>query len=77
MNGVWILLFFSLMIVGGMMYLFITGEFYELDVIVQLADQMNTTPHDLGIFVFICLVFLLPFVILPLIAVIIMVVRGQ
>lgn len=76
MKMLWIFAMFGLMILGVMSYLFITGEFYDFPVFQQLASQLGVTQHELGIWVLMLFVFVIPFIIMPLIFLLVTVIRG-
>jgi len=74
-SAVWIFAFFGLMVIGVMVYLVVTGEFYNFPVLIQLASQLGVSQHDLGTFFFMLIVFGIPTIFLPLFLIVILVTR--
>jgi len=63
--GKGILLMFGLMLIGVMTYLFLSNSMVTLPFIQQLADSMNSTPHDIALFFAIIIIFVVPMILIP------------
>jgi hypothetical protein len=68
--GKGILFMFFLMVIGVMAYIFLSNSMVEIPFITQLASQMGSTPHDIGLFVAVCIFICVPIIIIPLIIII-------
>jgi len=75
-SGIWIFAFFGLMVIGVMVYLVVSGEFYNFPVLIQIASQLGVSQNDLGLFFFMLIVFGIPSIFIPLLLIVILVTRG-